>query len=97
MSLPRLLDPELAADARRLGGAFGGFLREVAATARQRQATAVYFLSSEGRCFAATYERIRAASPDGAQLPPARHLPISRQASFLASLGTPPTQRSRRR
>lgn len=82
------LEQDLAADARRLGGAFGGFLREVAATARQRRVTAVHFLSSEGRWFAAAYERLRATSPDGARVPPARHLPISRQASFLASLDT---------
>jgi hypothetical protein len=86
MSLPRLLEPDLAADARRLGGAFGGFLREIATTARRRGAPAVHFLSSEGRWFATAYERIRSAAPDGAGTPPAHHLPISRQASFLASL-----------
>ncbi|TDH61041.1 hypothetical protein E2C06_18875 [Dankookia rubra] len=83
-----LLGPGLAADARRLGGAFGGFLRAVAETARARGAPSVHFLSSEGRWFAATYARIRAASPDAMRIPPARHLPISRQASFLASLET---------
>ncbi|MFC7474684.1 hypothetical protein ACFQS7_09990 [Dankookia sp. GCM10030260] len=80
------LDPALAAEAARLGGAFGGYLRDVAATARQRRAPVVVFLSGEGRWFAATYERIRAATPEGRDLPPARHLAISRQASFLASL-----------
>ncbi|WP_149535704.1 hypothetical protein [Siccirubricoccus phaeus] len=67
-----------------LGPAFGGFLRGVAETARARGAPAVWFLSGEGQWFAATYARLCAALGGG--FPPARHLAISRRASFLPSL-----------
>ncbi|WP_431269974.1 hypothetical protein [Dankookia sp. P2] len=88
MSPPQPLESDLAADARRLGGAFGGFLRDVAATARRARRGLGAFPVWRG---ALVCRRLRAHPrrlPAAARIPPALHLPISRQASFLASLET---------
>lgn len=63
---------------------FGLFLLEQAA---RRRHSGLYFLSREGAFFADVYAALRdAGASPGSLAPPARHLDISRRASFAASL-----------
>ena len=66
---------------------FVGFALFLLEQGARRRHDALYFLSREGAFFADIYSALRGAGASpGAHLPPARHLDISRRASFAASL-----------